>query len=373
MTKLGYFNLIPLIDSFHSNIGGGAKLYRHRLVASLILGVLFYTSVIVFIASYFLPFGSHDLHTVRGLFAFVGVGALLSIYILRGLRHHVLAVNTLMAFLSLALIYLAAITGGILSPAAICLMIFPAVATISIDFKAGVIWGALALLSWSLLFAAPYIGLPIQKAIPYVDDGIAFYVSILTTHSFIAFVALYYSEMSKTLRTNLLKERREYHYLANHDTQTGAINRHHFLELLKSEIVSCERNGGGFCLFFIDLSDFKKANDDYGHHFGDEILEVFTRRLRHRVRATDTVARVGGDEFCIISRDMKNDGDAKRGEQRIKLILQEPLALKHGKYTLRASIGWSIYPIHAKDYEALLKCADQRMYEVKRREKASRT
>jgi diguanylate cyclase (GGDEF)-like protein len=95
--------------------------------------------------------------------------------------------------------------------------------------------------------------------------------------------------------------------------------------------------------------------------------------LRHRVRSTDTVARVGGDEFCVISRDMKDDGDAKRGEHRINMILQEPLALKHGTYTLKASIGWSIYPIHAKDYETLLKCADQRMYEMKRLEKASRT
>jgi diguanylate cyclase (GGDEF)-like protein len=373
MIKLGYFNLISLIDLFHSNTDGGVKLYRHRLVASLILGVLFYTSVIVFAASYFLPLGSRDLHTVQALFAFVGVGVLLSIYILRGLRGHVLAVNTLMAFLCLALLYLAVITGGIVSPVAICLMIFPVVAAISIDSKAGVIWGGLALISWSLLFAGPHIGLPIQNAMRYVDDDIAFYVSILTTHCFIAFVALYYSEMSKTLRTKLLKERSEYYYLANHDTQTGAINRHHFLELLRLEIVNCERSGSSFCLFFIDLSDFKKANDDYGHHFGDEILETFTRRLRHRVRSTDTVARVGGDEFCIISRDMKDDGDAKRGEQRIKMILQEPLALKQCTYTLNASIGWAIYPIHAKDYETLLKCADQRMYEAKRLEKASRT
>jgi hypothetical protein len=116
-----------------------------------------------------------------------------------------------MAFLSLVLIYLSVITGGILPSAAICLIIFPAVATISIDFKAGVTWGALTLLSWSLLFSGPHIGLPIQKAILYVDNGIAFYVSILITHSFIAFVALYCSEMSKTLGANLLKQRREHH------------------------------------------------------------------------------------------------------------------------------------------------------------------
>jgi diguanylate cyclase (GGDEF)-like protein len=82
---------------------------------------------------------------------------------------------------------------------------------------------------------------------------------------------------------------------------------------------------------------------------------------------------VGHDEFRLISRDSKNDGDAKRGEQRIKQILQEPLALKHGKYTLRTSTGWSIFRIHAKDCEALLNCADQRMYKVKRLKKASRT
>jgi hypothetical protein len=81
-----------------------------------------------------------------------------------------------------------------------------------------------------LLFSGPHTGLPIQKAIPYVDNGIAFYVSILTTHSFIVFVALYRSEMSKTLGANLLKQRREYHCFANHDTQTDTINKHNFWE-----------------------------------------------------------------------------------------------------------------------------------------------
>jgi predicted signal transduction protein with EAL and GGDEF domain len=69
---------------------------------------------------------------------------------------------------------------------------------------------------------------------------------------------------------------------------------------------------------------------------------------------------------------MGNEEDAKRGERRIEEILQEPLSLKEGKYTLKASIGWSIYPYHATDYEALLKYADQHMYEVKRLKKAAR-
>ncbi|MBQ0760152.1 MAG: GGDEF domain-containing protein [Zhongshania sp.] len=373
MFKFKSFNILSLVDSFHSKTGGSnARLYRHRFVASLIISVLFYVSLIIFVATYFLPLGERSLYIIRVFFIFIGVGALLSIYILRTLNQRVFAVNTLISFLGLALIYLAMMTGGIESPAAICLIIFPAVAALSIDFEAGIIWGLLAALSWSLLFAAPYLGIPIQNAMPDVDDGLAFFVSIFTTHFFIAFVALYYNKTSKSLREKLLKERREYHYLANHDAHTGAINRRHFLELLKMEISRCEQSGSTFCLFFIDLNDFKKANDQYGHHFGDEILEVFSRRLRHRVREIDTVARIGGDEFCIISRDMGNEEDAKRGERRIEEILQEPLSLKEGKYTLKASIGWSIYPQHATDYEALLKYADQHMYEVKRLKKAAR-
>lgn len=347
-------------------------MYRHRFVASLILSVLFYISLIILVATYFLPLGERSLHIMRVFFVFVGVGALLSIYILRTLNQRVFAVNTLIASLGLALIYLSIMTGGIESPAAICLIIFPAVAALSIDFKAGIIWGILAVISWTLLFASPYLGVPVQNAMPDVDDRLSFFVSIFTTHLFIAFVALYYNKTSKNLREKLLKERREYHYLANHDAHTGVINRRRFLELLKLEISRCEKSGSTFCLFFIDLNDFKKANDQYGHHFGDEILEVFSRRLRHRVREIDTVARIGGDEFCIISRDMGNEEDAKRGERRIEEILQEPLSLKEGKYTLKASIGWSIYPYHATDYEALLKYADQHMYEVKRLKKAAR-
>ena len=373
MFKFKSFNILSLVDSFHSKTGGGnARLYRHRFVASLILSVLFYISLIILVATYFLPLGERSLHIMRVFFVFVGVGALLSIYILRTLNQRVFAVNTLIASLGLALIYLSIMTGGIESPAAICLIIFPAVAALSIDFKAGIIWGILAVISWTLLFASPYLGVPVQNAMPDVDDRLSFFVSIFTTHLFIAFVALYYNKTSKNLREKLLKERREYHYLANHDAHTGVINRRRFLELLKLEISRCEKSESTFCLFFIDLNDFKKANDQYGHHFGDEILEVFSRRLRHRVREIDTVARIGGDEFCIISRDMGNEEDAKRGERRIEEILQEPLSLKEGKYTLKASIGWSIYPYHATDYEALLKYADQHMDEVKRLKKAAR-
>ena len=69
---------------------------------------------------------------------------------------------------------------------------------------------------------------------------------------------------------------------------------------------------------------------------------------------------------------MKSEDDAKCGERRFEAILQEPMSLNEGSYTLKASIGWSIYPEHGKDHEALLKHADQQMYEVKRRKKEGR-
>jgi len=374
MNKFRRFNLFSIIDPLHSKTDseGDARLYRHRFTAGLILSAMFYLSVIVFVASYFLPLGEQGLLMVRVLFVFVGSGALLSIYILRALNQRVVATNIFISFLGMALISLAVMTGGILSPASICLIIIPAIATLSIDSFAGKIWGVLAVVTWSVLFFAPQLGFETKKTMPDVDDSLAFYISILTTHTFIGFVALYYEGTSKRLRINLLKEKREYHYLANHDAHTGVINRRHFLEILKSEINKCEEGAESFCLFFIDLNDFKKANDDFGHHFGDQILEVFARRLRHRTRATDTVARIGGDEFCIISRDMKSEEDAKCGERRFEAILQEPMSLSEGSYTLKASIGWSIYPEHGKDHEALLKHADQQMYEVKRRKKEGR-
>lgn len=374
MTKFRRFNIFSIIDPLHSKTysEGDAKLYRHRFTAGLILGAMICLAGIVIVASCFLPHGDRGLHIVRILFAFVGFGALLSIYVLRALDQRVLATNIFIIFVGLALIYLAAMTGGILSPAAICLIIIPVIATLSIDSFAGKIWGVLAFLTWTLLFFAPQLGFEIQKTMPTVDDSFGFYVSIVVSHLFIAFVAFYYEGTSKTLRQNLIKERREYHYLANHDTHTGVINRRHFLEILTSAIDSCEKSGESFCLFFIDLNDFKKANDEYGHHFGDQILEVFARRLRHRTRATDTVARIGGDEFCIISRDMKSEEDAICGERRFVAILQEPMSLSEGSYTLKASIGWSIYPVHGKDHEALLKHADQQMYEAKRRKNEGR-
>ena len=201
MTKFRRFNLFSLIDPLHSKTysEGDARLYRHRFTAGLIISAMFYLSVIVFVASYFLPLDDKGLDIVRLLFVFVGFGALLSIYILRALDQRVIATNFFIAVLGLALIYLAVMTGGILSPASICLIIIPAIATLSIDSTAGKIWGVLAVVTYSLLYFAPQLGFETKKTMPDVDDSLAFYVSILTSHAFIAFVALYYEGTSNRL------------------------------------------------------------------------------------------------------------------------------------------------------------------------------
>lgn len=365
--------LHPFVDALHSKSSGDseARLYRHRFSASFIIVTMSFISVLVLVASYFLQLSESGLMLIRIFFVLVGSGSLLSIYILRFLDRRVMATNIFMACLGIALIYLAFMTGGILSPAAICLIVLPAVATLAIDPLAGKIWGLLAFLVWTLLFCAPYMGVEIPRTMPDVDDSLVYYICILITYAFIGFLVFYYDGTSRVLRQRLLKEKQDYRYLANYDTQTGVVNRRHFLEILKFEIVKSEKNADSFCLFFIDLNDFKKANDKFGHHFGDEILEVFAHRLRNRVRATDTVARIGGDEFCIISRNMHNEEDALQGVQRFEMIIKEPLKLKEANYVLKASIGWALYPTHATDYETLLKYADQHMYQAKRRGKAA--
>lgn len=375
MTGFRFFSLLPIIDALHSKTSGDgeARLYRHRFAASLIAGVMFAISIFMLAAKCYLPLNESAVIVLRVFFLFVASGSLLSVYVLRSFGQRIMATNIFLACLGIALIYLAFMTGGILSPVAIFLIFLPAVATLAIDSLAGKIWGLLAFLSWTLLFCAPYMGIEIPRTMREVDDSLFYYICILITHVFIGFLVFYYDGTSKILREALLNDKRDFRYLANYDTQTGVVNRRHFLELLKSEIVMSEKNVNSFCLFFIDLNDFKKANDEFGHHFGDEILEVFSHRLRQRVRATDTVARVGGDEFCIISRNMRNEEDAQKGVGRFETMIKEPLKLKEANYVLKASIGWAIYPTHATDYEALLKYADQHMYQAKRRGKTART
>ncbi len=153
---------------------------------------------------------------------------------------------------------------------------------------------------------------------------------------------------------------------ANHDQLTGLPNRRLFFERLERMVVESERDNSKFALLFIDLDGFKDINDNYGHVVGDQVLVTLGDRLLKSIRKSDTVARMGGDEFTIIIRNIDDKKSVDMMVQKIHKVIQEAMHIGSREYKVNSSIGVAIYPDNGKHGEALLKNADSSMYEVKR-------
>ena len=166
--------------------------------------------------------------------------------------------------------------------------------------------------------------------------------------------------------TDLKEREAELCELALHDALTHLPNRHALEERLRASLVRCERNGRRCAVFFIDLDDFKDINDVHGHAYGDRVLVAVADRLTRHVRASDTVARIGGDEFVVFIDDLYTDEAAADAARKILHSLDDPLTIGQGTIRVRASIGVATYPGACSSVPALLAAADREMYAVKR-------
>ena len=155
-------------------------------------------------------------------------------------------------------------------------------------------------------------------------------------------------------------------YQAQYDLLTHIPNRFLARDRAEQAIKNTDRNGGKMVLMFIDLDGFKKVNDSLGHDVGDRVLQLASQRFSNCIRNNDTLARHGGDEFLIILENMSQPEDA---ELIINKIIQEfssPFSIGNNELVVTASIGVSVYPDDADNYQALLRAADIGMYRAKK-------
>jgi diguanylate cyclase (GGDEF)-like protein/PAS domain S-box-containing protein len=168
-----------------------------------------------------------------------------------------------------------------------------------------------------------------------------------------------------TREINELKDSEiEYKWLATHDPLTGLANRFLLSDRIEQAINRAKRDLSFFGLLFIDLNGFKHINDSVGHSQGDEYLVKLSRVLTDNVRTTDTVARIGGDEFVVLLENIKQVEDTANIARKLSKMIREntdPIG-----HTITAAIGISVFPRDGKDSDALLKAADQAMYQSKK-------
>jgi len=170
--------------------------------------------------------------------------------------------------------------------------------------------------------------------------------------------------------TALKNAEEEIRRLANHDPLTKLPNLRLFGHLSSKAIARSERENYETAVMFVDLDSFKQVNDTLGHEAGDAVLKEVANRLLDCVRETDTVARIGGDEFVVMLENANSTG-AGEISQRIIDALSKGIALTKGKAHIGASIGIALYPENGTNAEALIKAADGAMYDVKKRAKGS--
>ncbi len=174
----------------------------------------------------------------------------------------------------------------------------------------------------------------------------------------------YFIGIVRDITERKVAERKIMH-LAHHDYLTDLPNRALFLDRLEQAIVLARRAGTKVAIVFLDLDGFKLVNDRLGHDVGDMLLQDVAARLGEIVRSSDTVARVGGDEFTLVLNHIGIKEDASIVAEKIIATLSEPFNLRGEQCQVGCSIGIAVFPEDAEDPKMLLKRADEAMYLAK--------
>lgn len=154
-------------------------------------------------------------------------------------------------------------------------------------------------------------------------------------------------------------------HIAHHDGLTGLPNRTLMQDRLQNGLLRVKRQGGGFAVLVMDLDRFKRINDTLGHLAGDQLLKTVADRLVQSVRESDTVCRMGGDEFVVLLPDVKVMPDVERVCRKILELVSKPITVGLNNLIVTPSIGFSVFPEHGSSSEELLKHADMAMYHAK--------
>lgn len=164
----------------------------------------------------------------------------------------------------------------------------------------------------------------------------------------------------------LIKEmKQKYQHLAHHDMLTGLPNRSLLTDRLQQMLAQARRSTSQGALVYMDLDKFKPVNDTLGHDVGDLVLKEIAQRLLSSVRESDTIARIGGDEFVILLPAIETRQDASTVAEKIRAALALPFLANGHTINIGCSIGIAVYPEHGTDEISLMKNADVAMYQAK--------
>jgi diguanylate cyclase (GGDEF)-like protein/PAS domain S-box-containing protein len=165
--------------------------------------------------------------------------------------------------------------------------------------------------------------------------------------------------------TEQKKTQEKLSFLATHDDLTGLPNRTLFMDRLRLALARSARSNKKLAVLFLDLDKFKDVNDTLGHSIGDELIKKVAEQLCLCLRKSDTISRMGGDEFMLLLPEINQDQDVENVARKIINTIQIPFTLDHHMLQMTASIGIAVYPQDGDNPETLVKNADIAMYYAK--------
>jgi diguanylate cyclase (GGDEF)-like protein/PAS domain S-box-containing protein len=163
----------------------------------------------------------------------------------------------------------------------------------------------------------------------------------------------------------LQNDARRLEFLAHHDTLTGLPNRAMFADRAREAVAHARRHDKTAAFLFLDMDNFKQVNDSLGHDAGDNLLKIMASRLRASVRGDDFIARIGGDEFCVLMQEVAEPREAAAVAQKLIHELGKPYRVGEHQVSSGASIGIACVPQDGDDVGTLLRLADHAMYRAK--------
>jgi diguanylate cyclase (GGDEF)-like protein len=323
-----------------------------------ISGVLWFVAAIVGAVATFLPGAEHAaVGWVLGLSALVlayGYGSVTGLIPWQRASVTALAIGTVVTIPVVGLaVYL---TGGSLSyiePLMVCSLLY-----IAFFFPAR--W------AWPLA-----IELVLVAGAPLLYDADAIDNAYLPRYLALAAAFLAATWVMVGLKRRLMDAEARQRDFANRDPLTGVGNRRNFDAILRRELAARTQPGGRraadespLALLVLDLDDFKGINDSHGHQVGDAVLCEAAARATAILRSTDTLARIGGDEFAVIAPGAQGEGAQLMAESIGAAVAEgDP---ESDAPTPSASVGWAVFPDDGEDFETLMQVADKRMLELKR-------
>lgn len=200
--------------------------------------------------------------------------------------------------------------------------------------------------------------------IAYVGPALALLASVIVWNQFVRAVVLR-RQLSRS-NTALVAQQHELAFLADHDTLTGLYNRREFMRLANMELARVTRAPCDTQLIMVDLDFFKKINDQYGHPVGDAVLKQVAALLRGGIRTTDTVARLGGEEFIVLLPDTSREGALGVAEKLRQLLRAAPLVIEDLRVPVTASFGVSgLLREQRGKVDSIYAAADRALYVAK--------